>query len=109
MSIEDLCKQFKLPYEDFKHSILGDGLINDTYLISSHKALNNERFVLQKINKVVFKEPDKVMSNLIKINEHLGKKGSDCLQLIEADNGSLFVIDENYDYWRITRYYKFRS
>ena len=104
MSIEDLCKQFKLPYEDFKYSTLGDGLINDTYLISSRRALNKERFVLQKINKIVFKEPDKVMSNLIKINEHLEKKGSDCLQLIEANKGSLFVIDENNDYWRITRY-----
>jgi thiamine kinase-like enzyme len=104
MSIEELCKQFKLPYDDFHHSILGEGLINDTYLISSGEAANKEKFVLQKINKVVFNEPDKVMSNLIKINEHLENKGSDCLKLIESDNGNLFVIDENYDYWRVTRY-----
>jgi hypothetical protein len=104
MSIEDLCKQFKLPYDDIQHSLLGEGLINDTYLITSGEAYNKEKFVLQKINKIVFKEPDKVMSNLIKINEHLEKKGSDCLQLIEANNGSLFVIDENFDFWRITQY-----
>lgn len=104
MSTEDLCKQFRLPYDDIQHSLLGEGLINDTYLISSGQACNKEKFVLQKINKIVFKEPDKVMSNLIKINEHLEKKGSDCLQLIETNNGSLFVIDDNYDYWRITRY-----
>lgn len=104
MLIEDLCRQFKLPYDDFQHSLLGEGLINDTYLISSGKASIIEKFVLQKINKTVFREPDKVMSNLIRINEHLDKKGSVCLQLIEAKNDLLYVIDENYDYWRITRF-----
>ncbi len=104
MSIEELCKQFKLPYDDFHHSLLGEGLINDTYLISSRNTTHKEKFVLQKINKIVFNEPDKVMSNLIKINEHLEKKGSDSLKLIESNNGDLFVIDENDDYWRVTRY-----
>lgn len=104
MLTEDLCRQFKLPFGDFQGSLLGEGLINDTYLISSAKAPEKEKFVLQKINKIVFTEPDKVMSNLIKINEHLEKKGSDCLQLIETHNDRLFVIDENYDYWRVTKY-----
>jgi hypothetical protein len=104
MLIEDLCRQFNLPYNDFQHSLLGEGLINDTYLISSANSTHKEKFVLQKINKIVFTEPDKVMSNLIKINNHLNKKGSDCLQLIEANNGDYSVIDETYDYWRMTRY-----
>lgn len=104
MLSEELCGKFKLPYDDIQYSLLGEGLINDTYLISSGKPTNKEKFVLQKINKVVFREPDKVMRNLIKINEHLEKKGSACLQLIETYNGNFFVIDDNSDYWRITRY-----
>jgi len=104
MSIEDICSHFKLPYEHFELSLLGEGLINDTYLISPIKSSNQKKFVLQKINKIVFTEPDKLMNNLIKINEHLEKKGSDCLQLIESKAGNLYFIDENADYWRITKY-----
>lgn len=104
MSIKDICRQFKLPYKHFNLSVLGEGLINDTYLISPMNTENNEKFVLQKINKVVFNEPEKLMSNLIKINHHLEKQGSDCLQLIESKDGKLFFIDEYDDYWRITKY-----
>lgn len=104
MSTEDICRQFKLPYKEFSISILGEGLINDTYLISSLDTRDREKFVLQKINKVVFNEPEKLMNNLIKINHHLEKQGSNCLQLIESKDGNLYFIDERADYWRITKY-----
>ena len=104
MSIEDICSQFKLPYKHFELSVLGEGLINDTYLISSVNSSNEDKFVLQKINKIVFTEPEKLMNNLIKINLHLAKKGSNHLQLIESKDDRLYFVDENTDYWRITKY-----
>ncbi len=104
MSTEDICRQFKLPYKHFEISLLGEGLINDTYLISPLNTKHGDKFVLQKINKVVFNEPEKLMSNLIKINRHLEKEGSNCLQLIESKDGNLYFIDEHADYWRITKY-----
>ena len=41
-------------------SIINSGLINDTYKI----AVNNELFILQKINKKVFADPSNIQSNI---------------------------------------------
>lgn len=47
----------------------GNGHINDTYMAES-----NPRFIMQKINNNVFKNPDQVMENIVNVTEHLKKK-----------------------------------
>lgn len=44
---------------------LGNGLINDTYLVKTDK----DEFVLQQINSQVFPHPLLVMENLIALNQ----------------------------------------
>ncbi|MBK8506246.1 MAG: aminoglycoside phosphotransferase family protein [Saprospiraceae bacterium] len=44
-----------------------DGLVHKTYLVE----VANERFILQRINTFVFKEADKVLSNIQKVTAHL--------------------------------------
>ncbi|MCO4798621.1 MAG: aminoglycoside phosphotransferase family protein [Colwelliaceae bacterium] len=51
-------------------SPLGNGLINQTYLVRS---INNN-FVLQRINDHVFKQPEQVINNAELINNHLKNK-----------------------------------
>ncbi len=80
------------------------GLINDTFLIEARRPAL--RYILQKINKQVFKDPKKVMSNLSRIITHLGNKPSDIQfpVLVKAKNDQLFHVDEQVDYWRVFQY-----
>lgn len=49
--------------------VYGNGHINDTYLCETAP-----RFILQKINTNVFKNPDHVMENIYNVTKHLSEK-----------------------------------
>ena len=51
---------------------LGNGLINDTFLVST----SGQSFVLQRINQQVFPAPEQVMENLQQLSQHLAKQAS---------------------------------
>lgn len=84
---------------------LGNGLINQTYLVRNINAV----FVLQCINKNVFKSPEQVIDNAELINEHLLTKKSlnnypleSISQLLNNDKSPMVII--NGDYWRAIQY-----
>ncbi|KAF3982027.1 MAG: hypothetical protein HFP78_03980 [Methylococcales symbiont of Hymedesmia sp. n. MRB-2018] len=61
-------------FSNAKHhrvSALGNGLINDTFLLRSKQT----SFVLQRINTLVFPDPEQIMDNLVHLNQHQSKKG----------------------------------
>ena len=47
------------------------GLINATYLIETDI---KEKYILQKINSFVFKNPDGLMKNIVGVTKHLSEK-----------------------------------
>ncbi len=87
----------------------GNGHINHTFLV---ELKNGERFILQKINKHVFKCPEKVMDNIRNITSFLSEKISreggnperKTLTIIQAKNGNDYVLDEENEYWRVYRF-----
>jgi len=80
---------------------LGNGLINDTYLVATSSA----PFVLQRINRTVFPAPEQIMANLVTLNQHIAQQSSASakLQIPETlstiDYKALYE-DENGDCWR---------
>ena len=82
----------------------GNGHINDTYFIPGKPGL-----ILQRINTNVFREPEKVMSNIEKVTAHLRreaeKRGGDpdreTLSLIPAKDGKSFVKTPGGEYFRM--------
>ncbi len=48
----------------------GDGHINDTYLID----FQNKKYILQKINHNIFKNPHEVMENILNVTNHIAQK-----------------------------------
>ena len=66
-------------------SPLGNGLINDTFLVTTESS----HFVLQRINRTVFPAPDQIMANLTMLNKHLEQKvsASDKLKIQLAPGG----------------------
>lgn len=102
--LKDILKHFNI---DFTPEMYGNGHINDTYMINS-----TPRYILQRINTSVFKEPEKLMSNIKKVTEYLQeeikKSGGDSeretLNFVNANDGKIFFRDRNGSYFRV---YKF--
>lgn len=85
------------------------GLINATYLVETDK---KEKYILQKINTFVFKNPDELMENIVGVTKYITEKikkaGGDYkrenLNFIPCNNGKFFFLDENNGAWRMYIY-----
>lgn len=82
-------------------SPLGNGLINDTFLVTTQSA----PFVLQRINRSVFPASDQIMANLIRLNRHLEQKSATDVKLkipglVKTIANKDFYQDQQGDYWR---------
>jgi Ser/Thr protein kinase RdoA (MazF antagonist) len=78
----------------------GDGLINRTFLV----VVEAVGYILQRINRTVFPEPERIMYNLSLLQGHLtrhAKPGLRVPALIPARDGQLFVRDERGEVWRM--------
>ncbi|MEE4242955.1 MAG: aminoglycoside phosphotransferase family protein [Desulfopila sp.] len=86
---------------------VGSGHINDSYLVSfAHK-----RFILQRINHKVFKEPHKVARNSALVSSHLRanflrfQADVECIpEILAAEGGERYWRDEAGDIWRAQSY-----
>jgi hypothetical protein len=106
-----IASRFELGGEFLDAQPYGSGHINDTYAARVKTDAGEIRFIHQRINTNVFRQPEELMENIRRVTEHLRKKiladGGDpdreTLTLIPAANGQCHaVIDE--EYWRT---YKF--
>lgn len=87
----------------------GSGHINSTrYVVLEDKGVKRE-YILQRINKNVFKSPAKLMDNYTAVTEFLRKtiieNGGDpdreTINVIKNKNGENFYIDSEGEYWRL--------
>jgi len=92
---------YELHTEDVSLQKLSQGLINDTYIVYLNKY---PTYLLQKINRTVFKEVDSIVGNQIKVVEVLKKYNSNYPNLIKTKSGNSFVIDVDDNYWRLSEF-----
>ncbi len=87
---------------------LGEGHINDTYLVKAKDNDNLNPFLLQRINHKVFRSPVDVMHNISKVSEHL--RGVDypfeILRPLPKSDGKFFHQDNGGNYWRAFPYFE---
>ncbi len=72
--IIDIAKQFKFKGQLINIEENTQGNINTTYLLTFNDHGTINRYLLQKINNYVFKDPYKVMHNIELITNHINKK-----------------------------------
>ena len=82
-------------------NLLGNGLINDTFLVET----SHDSFVLQHINAKVFPNPEHVIDNLWQLSHHIRQKPSRsvCLQipeLLPSQAGQSHYKDSGGQIWR---------
>lgn len=100
MELNDIVIQF-IGTENYSLSPITDGLINTTYLLEDKN--QQKKFILQKINQAVFKEPEVIVNNHLMINELL-RSNNYQFQIIEpipSLSNALLVKDTNGAPWRM--------
>jgi len=105
--LRDIAQQFQVYGEFLSAEPYGSGHINDTYSVVLDQAGTRVRYIFQRINHLVFKNPEAVMENISRVTVHLGAKltgESDrsrrALTLIGTHKGSSFHRDDSGNYWR---------
>jgi Phosphotransferase enzyme family len=85
----------------------GSGHINDSYCAVFHENGRRVRYIVQRMNHNIFKQPIAVMENIQRVTAHLAHQlngQSDCdrrvLTLIHARDGKTWFEDERGDFWR---------
>jgi Phosphotransferase enzyme family len=93
------------------HSIaihaIDSGHINSTYLIELEgQDLKKEKYILQSINTLVFKQPEDILANLIIVSKHLGQSGYPkvILKAIANKTGQYLTYGNDGKPWRMLPY-----
>lgn len=103
--------QFQISGEFVGAKPYGSGHINDSYCVTFHQAGVTVRYIVQRINHNIFKNPVAVMENIQRVTSHLAIQVAgepDCgrrvLTLIPAQNGQAWYVDAEGNYWRAYRF-----
>lgn len=82
----------------------GNGHINRTYLVVDSAA---SQYILQRINKNVFRDPEQLMRNISSVTTHLRKTAAnprESMSLIPAAGAGDWLKDSEGEYWRMYRF-----
>ena len=83
-----------------------NGLINSTYYLET---INEKKYILQRINTYVFKNPEELMENISSVTHFLRKRireaGGDpereTLRFCKSDQDKFYLTDEEGSAWRL--------
>ncbi len=105
--IEAVAKHFQIPADFRSAEPYGTGHINDTYAATYDQGGRPIRYIHQRVNQNIFKNPAALMENIERVTGHLRAKlagqfdvSRRTLTLVPALDGRAFHIDRQGDYWR---------
>ena len=99
--MENVIRRFRLEGTPVSVERYGSGHINRTWLVRTDAG---RRYILQRLNRTVFADPAAVMENVAAVCAFLaGRTGGErrCLRLAPALDGTLYVRDEDGEFWRV--------
>lgn len=110
--IKNIGKKFALCGEILSANAFGDGHINDTFLVSVSAPDGEKKYVLQRINTRVFRNPEAVMQNISAVTDymraHLKASGRDAereaVSIVKALDGKSYITDDEGFAWRVLNY-----
>ncbi len=110
--IRTIISHFNIEGEIITAKPYGNGHINDTRYIMTELGGERREYILQKINKNVFKRPDLLMENYVGVTAFLReiiiKNGGDpereTLNVIKAKDGKNYYLDDKGEYWRVVKF-----
>jgi hypothetical protein len=106
--LEKIISNFEIRGDFVDSKSFGNGHINDTFLILFNKDGAEVKYILRKINKYVFKNPEIVVNNTVNIIKHISAKlkeegiqktSNKVMELIKNKDGTFHFVDVKNDYW----------
>jgi aminoglycoside phosphotransferase (APT) family kinase protein len=101
-------RQFQISGEFLGAAPYGSGHINDTYCVTFHRSGTPVRYILQRINHNIFRNPAGIMENIRRVTTHLASKMADerdrnrrVLTLVPTRDGQSCHVDDDGNYWRM--------
>ena len=107
--VGQIANQFQISGDYLNAVPYGTGHINDTFLVTCNEADCEIRYVFQRINHSIFKDPPRVMENIVRATTHIQHKlqSSDVsdtsrrvLTVVPTINGMSYHQDPEANYWR---------
>ena len=103
MEIQKAAYAFPMEGRPVSCAQFGGGHINQTYMVTTSTGKN---YVLQRINKNVFRDPVALMENAAGVTEFIRNKGGKALHFLRTADGQVCYRDENGEYWRAYEFVK---
>lgn len=107
-NLNDIVLQFDLTGQVDSINPLGNGLINDTYKVTT---VGGPSYVLQRINHNIFRDVDLLQDNIVKVTSHIRRKleaegtqevGRKVLSFVPLKDSSKTYYFDGESYWRIS-------
>lgn len=108
MNLEKIAANFQLQGTIDRVAQLGEGFINDTFIIyTKEESVTN--YLLQRKNKRIFTDVPAMMENISKVCTHIkakviarnGDPKREAMTLVPALDGKLYFQDEENEYWAV--------
>ena len=102
--MDEILSRFRLEGTPVAVEPCGSGHINITRLVRTDAP---HRYVLQRINRHIFRDVPALMENICAVTRHLSAKDSDprhVLTLVPTHEGAPYAVDAEGEYWRVYEY-----
>ena len=97
MTPQTIIRSFQIKGAPTSYEPFGHGHINSTFKVTTDADCS---YILQRINKYVFKNPPQLMENASRVTNFIRAKGAVALHFIEEEGGTYCYMDEEGEYWR---------
>ena len=106
-NLKSIAEHFQLGTEIENIKPLGEGFINDTFIIKTQN--DGPKYILQRKNKNIFSPIPAMMENIQKVCTHIKKKVVDAggdpmreaMTIIPTKDEKLYFLDEEEEYWAV--------
>ena len=108
--IEEAIAQFAVEGRLMERRPYGNGHINDTFLLVYEMPEGvNKRYILQRMNHDIFRNPQELMENIVNVTEYLrkviisqgGEPERETLNVVKTRDGKSNYRDSGGNYWRM--------
>ncbi|QZE15577.1 aminoglycoside phosphotransferase family protein [Halosquirtibacter laminarini] len=107
----NLAGQFQLKGDVCTVKPLGEGFINDTFIVKTESDVT-PNYILQRKNKNIFTNVPAMMDNILKVTTHLknkvveqgGNPDREAMTIILANDGKRYYQDAEGEYWAVCEF-----
>ncbi len=106
-TVREIVAGFMIPADFVSAAPYGSGHINDTFAVTMSQGGAPLRYIVQRINHRIFKRPDLLMENILRVTQAAHGPLRACvdgtrraLTVIPAKDGLPYVRDQEGAYWR---------